>query len=47
MAFLNTWISFAGYVIVAISWLLPDPRIEKTLKQGPKAAAHSAQSFPG
>jgi uncharacterized membrane protein len=36
-SFLKSWIAFAGYAIVAIMWLVPDPRIEKRLKQGPKA----------
>ncbi|MCU1285053.1 MAG: putative rane protein [Acidobacteriales bacterium] len=36
----HPWIACGGYVLVAIMWLLPDPRIEKTLKQGPQAIAH-------
>ena len=32
LAFLNTGISLALYVFVAIMWLTPDTRIEKTLK---------------
>jgi uncharacterized membrane protein len=31
LAFLSTWISIALNVVVAIIWLLPDRRIEKTL----------------
>jgi len=31
LAFWNTWISIALNVVVAIIWLLPDRRIEKTL----------------
>ncbi len=31
LAFINSWISFALYIIVAIIWLVPDRRIEKTL----------------
>jgi uncharacterized membrane protein len=31
LAFLNTAFSLAIYVIVALMWLIPDPRIEKTL----------------
>jgi len=31
LAFVNTWPSIAVYVIVAIMWLVPDPRIERTL----------------
>jgi TMEM175 potassium channel family protein len=31
LAFLNAWIAFALYVVVAIIWLVPDRRIERTL----------------
>ena len=31
MAFLATWVACALYVLVAIMWLIPDRRIEKTL----------------
>lgn len=30
-AFLNTWLSVACYIIVAIMWLIPDKRIEKSI----------------
>ena len=33
LAFVNAWVSFGIYVLVAIIWLIPDPRIEKTLTQ--------------
>jgi uncharacterized membrane protein len=33
LAFVNTGISLAMYVFVAIMWLIPDRRIEKTLEQ--------------
>ena len=33
IAFFNTWISLALYAIVAILWLVPDTRIENTLKE--------------
>jgi uncharacterized membrane protein len=33
LAFVNSWISCAFYVLVAILWLIPDRRIEKTLHQ--------------
>jgi uncharacterized membrane protein len=33
LAFVNSGISFALYVFVAIMWLTPDTRIEKTLEQ--------------
>jgi uncharacterized membrane protein len=29
LAFVKAWIAGAGYVIVAIIWLTPDPRIER------------------
>ena len=29
LAFVRTWLAEACYVIVAITWLIPDPRIEK------------------
>lgn len=31
VAFLNSWIAYALYILVAVVWLVPDPRIEKTL----------------
>ena len=31
MAFTNRWLACALYVIVAIMWLVPDKRIEKSL----------------
>lgn len=31
LAFINEWISFGLYVAVAVLWLVPDRRIEKTL----------------
>lgn len=31
LAFLNPWLGFALYVIVAIIWFIPDRRIEKTV----------------
>jgi uncharacterized membrane protein len=31
LAFVNAWVSFALYVLVAVMWLIPDRRIEKTL----------------
>jgi hypothetical protein len=33
MAFTNSWISCALYVLVAVMWLIPDRRIERTLHQ--------------
>jgi uncharacterized membrane protein len=31
LALVNSWLAFALYILVAIMWLAPDPRIEKTL----------------
>jgi uncharacterized membrane protein len=31
LAFLNSWLSGAIYALVAVIWLVPDPRIEKVL----------------
>ena len=33
LAFLNSWFAGALYVLVAVMWLVPDRRIEKTLAQ--------------
>ncbi len=33
LAFLNSWLAFGLYVLVAVIWLIPDRRIEKTLNQ--------------
>jgi uncharacterized membrane protein len=33
LAFVNSWIACAIYVLVAAMWLIPDPRIEKTLTE--------------
>jgi uncharacterized membrane protein len=33
LAFVQPWIAFACYVVVAIMWLIPDPRIERALHQ--------------
>ena len=30
-SYLDTWIAFALYIVVAVMWLIPDRRIEKTL----------------
>jgi uncharacterized membrane protein len=33
LAFFNSWAAFGIYVLVAVIWFVPDPRIEKTLAQ--------------
>ena len=33
LAFFNSWLAFAIYVLVAVMWLVPDRRIEKTIGQ--------------
>jgi uncharacterized membrane protein len=35
LSFLQPWIACACYAIVAVIWLLPDPRIEKKLGNEP------------
>ena len=32
-SFFNTWVSGACYVVVALIWLAPDPRIERVLRR--------------
>jgi uncharacterized membrane protein len=34
LAFLNSWLGFGLYVIVAVIWFIPDRRIEKTVSSG-------------
>jgi uncharacterized membrane protein len=34
LAFVDPWISDALYVLVAVIWLVPDPRIERHLRHG-------------
>jgi uncharacterized membrane protein len=31
LSFVNSWLACALYVVVAVIWLIPDPRIEKSL----------------
>ena len=33
LAFVAAWVACAGYVLVAVMWLIPDPRIEKGLRR--------------
>ncbi len=33
LAFVNSWLAFGLYILVAVIWLIPDRRIEKTLNQ--------------
>ena len=33
LSFVRPWIACACYAVVAVIWLIPDPRIEKTLDQ--------------
>jgi uncharacterized membrane protein len=37
LAFVRPWIAGAGYIIVAIMWLIPDPRIERKTSPPTKA----------
>jgi uncharacterized membrane protein len=36
LAFIQPWLSIALYVVVALIWLVPDRRIEKTMKGDPQ-----------
>jgi len=36
-SFVNTWVSGGCYVVVALLWLAPDPRIERALRNAPIA----------
>jgi uncharacterized membrane protein len=38
LSFVVTWLAWGLYVVVAIMWLAPDPRLEKTLAQAKKQA---------
>jgi uncharacterized membrane protein len=38
LAFVNPWISAAIYVAIAVSWLVPDRRIEKAMDESLKSA---------
>jgi uncharacterized membrane protein len=31
LAFVRTWLAYACYLLVAVMWLLPDPRLEKAV----------------
>jgi hypothetical protein len=33
VAFVNRWVSLALYIAVAVMWLIPDRRIERTLAE--------------
>lgn len=33
LAFVNPWIAFAIYIVVAIMWFIPDPRIERKIAE--------------
>ena len=33
LAFVNTWISIALYICVAVMWFIPDRRIEKVISE--------------
>jgi uncharacterized membrane protein len=36
LAFVNRWFAYALYVAVALMWLVPDRRLEKSLSPDPK-----------
>jgi uncharacterized membrane protein len=33
LAFVNSWVAGGLYVLVAVMWLIPDRRIERTLRR--------------
>jgi hypothetical protein len=33
LSFVQPWIACACYVVVAVMWLIPDPRIERALRE--------------
>ena len=33
LAFVNRWLAIAGYVVVALMWLIPDRRLESRLQE--------------
>jgi len=41
-AFVHEWISYTLYILVALIWLIPDPRIERALS--PRAERHAAEA---
>ena len=43
LAFAKPWIAGSCYVIVAIMWLIPDPRIERRIERGPTITAFSSR----
>ena len=36
VSFVRPWVSDALFVLVALIWLVPDPRIERILREGPR-----------
>lgn len=39
LCFVHPWLGFAGYVLVAVIWFIPDKRIEKKLTPHPEEGA--------
>jgi uncharacterized membrane protein len=39
LSLFQPFLAFACYILVAVIWLLPDPRIEKTLRKNPRTAS--------
>ncbi|MFO0584379.1 MAG: TMEM175 family protein [Anaeromyxobacter sp.] len=37
LAFVSTWLSFGLFVAVALTWFVPDLRLERTVERGPAA----------
>jgi uncharacterized membrane protein len=46
LAFVNTWLAFGLYAVVALMWLCPDPRVERTLANWNSAEGRRPASKP-
>lgn len=42
LSFAGRWLGIAIYVVVALMWLIPDPRLERRLTAAPHEDDHSA-----
>jgi uncharacterized membrane protein len=46
LAFVQTWIAQALFVVVALIWLIPDPRIERAIAGSPPEEIEEAECSP-
>ncbi len=44
LAFVNQWLGVAVYAVVALIWLVPDPRVERQLAAEEAAARRTDRS---